>query len=140
MGAWDATSFGNDTANDWAYDLEDCNDLSYIEATLQKIFDAGSDYVEAPDAEEAIAAAEVLAWLCGRMAPVNSYTEKIADWVASHPIHPPLAVIQKALSAMERIQGELSELSELWEDDADWAASMADLRARLADSLSSAPK
>ena len=131
MGAWDATSFGNDTANDWAYGLEECNDLSYIDTTLQKILDAGSDYIEGPDAEEAIAAAEVLAWLLGRPTPVNAYTEKVAAWVAAHPIHPTAALTQKALSAIERIQGESSELPELWEEDADWAASMTDLRTRL---------
>src|SRR4051812_34261367 len=104
MGAWDATSFGNDHANDWAYDLEKANDLSYIDATLKKILDAGDDYIEAPDAEEAIAAAEVVAWLRGRPTPVNAYTEKIAEWVAAHPNLPLTAITQKALSAIDRVQ------------------------------------
>jgi hypothetical protein len=30
MGAWDATSFGNDTANDWAYELEEHGDLTHV--------------------------------------------------------------------------------------------------------------
>lgn len=46
MGAWDATSFRNDTATDWAYDLETYNDLSYIDATLQRILDAGDSYID----------------------------------------------------------------------------------------------
>ena len=131
MGAWDATSFGNDTANDWAYDLEKCDNLSHIEATLKKILDAGEDYIEGPDAEEAIAAAEVLAWLRERLTPVNAFTEKVAAWVADHPIQPPTAIIQKALSALDRIQRQPSELPELWKDDANWTAAMTDLRARL---------
>jgi hypothetical protein len=131
MGAWDATSFGNDTANDWAYGLEETSDLSYIEATLQKILDAGDDYIEAPDAEEAIAAAEVLAWLRGKPTPVDAYTEKIAEWVAAHPIQPPTAIIQKALSALDRVQQQPSELPELWENDPDWTASISDLCNRL---------
>ena len=131
MGAWDATSFGNDHANDWAYDLEKSNDLSYIDAALQTILDAGDDYIEAPDAEEGIAAAEVVAWLRGRPAPVNAYTEKIAEWVAAHPNLPLAAVTQKALTVIDRIQRQPSELPELWEDDADWAAAMTDLRNRL---------
>ncbi|MFZ4767039.1 MAG: DUF4259 domain-containing protein [Roseimicrobium sp.] len=131
MGAWDATSFGNDHANDWAYDLEKSNDLSYIDAALQKILDAGDDYIEAPDAEVGIAAAEVVAWLRGRPAPVNAYTEKIAEWVAAHPNLPLAAVTQKALTVIDRIQRQPSELPELWEDDADWAAAMTDLRNRL---------
>ena len=131
MGAWDATSFGNDTANDWAYDLEGCNDLSYIESTLQKVLDIGEDYLDSDEAVEAIAAAEILAWLRGRPVPVNGYTEKIAVWVASHPIQPSAAIIQKALSVLDRIERPESELPELWEGDPDWLASMADLRKRL---------
>jgi hypothetical protein len=131
MGAWDATSFGNDTANDWAYELEECNDLSYIESTLQEVLDTGDDYLDSDPAVEAIAAAEVLAWLRGKPTPVNSYTEKVAAWVSAHPIQPPAALIQKALAALDRIQQEPSELPELWEGDPDWTAAMADLRNRL---------
>jgi hypothetical protein len=128
MGAWDATSFGNDTANDWAYDLEECDDLSYIEATLQKVLDTGDD---SDAAVQGIAAAEVLAWLRGRPTPVNAYTEKIAAWVAAHPIQPPPAILHKALSALDRIHRQPSELPELWEGNPDWTASVADLRKRL---------
>jgi len=59
MGAWDTTSFGNDTANDWAYGLLESNDFSLIEATLQKVLDFGDEYLEAPEAEEGIAASEL---------------------------------------------------------------------------------
>lgn len=131
MGAWDATSFGNDTANDWAYELENVNDLSYIEATLQKILDAGDEYIEGPDAEEAIAAAEVVAWLRGRPTPVNGFTRKIDAWVAANRIQPPAALIQMAISAIDRIQQQPSELIALWDGNAEWAAAMSDLRHRL---------
>jgi len=132
MGAWDATSFGNDTANDWAYGLEECDDLSYIEAALQKILEEGEEYIEAPDAEEAVAAAEVVAWLRGKRSPVNAYTEKIAAWVDAHPIQPTPALTGKAQSVLDRIQREPSELLELWEGNPEWSASLAELRARLA--------
>lgn len=131
MGAWDATSFGNDHANDWAYGLEKCNDLSYIDTALQKILNAGDDYIEAPDAEEAVAAAEVVAWLRGRPTPVNAYTQKIAAWVTAHPNQPLTAITQKALSALDRIQQQPSELTDLWDGDPDWAAAMTGLRNRL---------
>lgn len=32
MGAWSYEPFGNDDANDWAYELEETDDLSHIEA------------------------------------------------------------------------------------------------------------
>jgi hypothetical protein len=132
MGAWDATSFGNDTANDWAYGLEECDDLSYIEAALQKILEEGEEYIEAPDAEEAVAAAEVVAWLRGKRSPVNAYTEKIAAWVDAHPIQPTPALTGKAQSVLDRIQRAPSELLDLWEGNPEWSASLAELRARLA--------
>lgn len=131
MGAWDPTSFGNDTANDWAYDLESFDDTSYIETTLQRVVDAGEDYIDGSDAEMAIAAAEVIAWLLGNPKPVNAYTEKIATWVAAHPIKPSPGLLQKAVFVLERIQREPSELPELWEGDLEWVEAMADLRSRL---------
>ena len=131
MGAWDTSSFGNDTANDWAYGLDDCSDLSLIESTLRKVADAGDEYIEAPDGEEAVAAAEVLAWLRGNRSPVNAYTEKVASWVDEHPISPPIEVVQLAVAVLDRLQREPSELIELWAEDSEWQAAMADLRARL---------
>ncbi len=111
MGAWDATSFGNDTANDWAYELEESDDLSFIDATLQKALDVGDGYLEAPDAEEAVAAAEVVAWLRGRSTPVNAYTEKIAAWVSAHAAAAPAPLAEKAVAALDRIQRQPSELA-----------------------------
>jgi hypothetical protein len=133
MGTWDETSFGNDKANDWAYGLEECDDLSYIDATLQRILDAGDEYLEGPDGDEAIAAAEVVAWLLGRPTPVNAYTKKVAEWVAAHPIQPTPELTQKAVSALDRILRPPSELLELWEESGSdrWTASVADIRARL---------
>jgi len=131
MGAWDATSFGNDKANDWAYGLDGSSDLSYIEAALQNILDQGDEYIETPDSEEGIAAAEVVAWLLGRPSPVNAFTQKIADWVAAHPIKPPQSTTDKALAVLTRIQREPSELKDLWEHDPDWIAAISDLQQRL---------
>ena|SRR5690606_22855797 len=131
MGTWDATSFGNDTANDWVYDLEECNDLSHIENSLQQVLDVGDDHLDSDLATEAVAAAEVVAWLDGKPSPVNAYTEKIATWVAANPIRPSAEIKQMALQALDRIQQDQSELLELWEGDPEWTAAMNDLRDRL---------
>ena len=131
MGAWDTSSFGNDTANDWAYGLDDCTDLSLIESALNQVGYAGDEYIEAADGEEAIAAAEILAWLRGNRAPVNAYTEKIASWVDAHPIVPPSALVEFAVGVLDRVQTEPSELMELWGEDSEWQKAMADLIVRL---------
>ena len=61
MGTWGVNSFENDAALDWTDGLERKSDLTYIEATLDRVLGRGTGYLEAPDAQEAIAAAEAVA-------------------------------------------------------------------------------
>jgi len=65
MGAWSYESFGNDDACDWIAQLEEHNDLGFVESTLDAVLAVGDDYLEAPEACEAIAAAKVVARLRG---------------------------------------------------------------------------
>jgi hypothetical protein len=134
MGAWAPDPFGNDTACDWNYSLEETDDLSLIESTLQKVHDAATEFLEAPHAEEAIAAADTIARLNGKFYVRNSYTESVDEWVAKHPITPPQALVDSAIGALERVQTDPSELLELWKESDDFAAwnkHMEDLKARL---------
>ena len=133
MGDWDASSFGNDTANEWAYSLERCSDFSCIQKALRRVLDAGDVYLEAAEAEEAVAAAEVIAWLRGWPGKVNSHTEKVATWVNAHPLRPSKALVKSALDALDRVQGAQSELAELWKGDTKWKAAMRNLRKRLSE-------
>ncbi len=132
MGAWGAGSFENDTACDWVWDLEETDDLSLVEAALERVLVAGSAYLEAPDAEEALAACEVVARLRGN---TGDDAEPVDEWVSTHrqlQIAPALA--QKSLAVIGRIEGLESELAELWEQSesfAEWKASIADLKARI---------
>lgn len=134
MGAWDTGIFDNDTACDWACGLKDAHDRALIERTLDAVLDVGDDYLEAPEAEEALAAAETLARLLGRGGVRNAYTEAVDAWVAAHPGRPSPELLGKARRAVARILGADSELRELWEDsdDADaWRQAVEDLQARL---------
>ena len=72
MGAWSHEPFGNDTACDWAYELDDATDLSIIESAIDAVLDEELDYIDASDAEEAIAAIEVLAKLLGHGTQTDS--------------------------------------------------------------------
>lgn len=133
MGAWGVGSFDNDTACDWAYDLQGMEDLSFVEETLDAVLQA-VEYLEAPEAEMAVAAAEVLARLRGNPAEKDAYTEKVDRWVESHPDTPPKSLIDKALKSLDRIQADNSELNELWEESdefAAWQGAVDDLRRRL---------
>jgi hypothetical protein len=132
MGAWSHEPFGNDTANDWAYDLKGTQDLSYIEAALDNVLDQGSEYLEAPTAEEAVGAIEVLAKLLGRGTQSDAYTEKVDAWVKSVNQKPTADLLRKAQRVIARILAKDSELLELWQEGDDsqqWQSSMAQLLA-----------
>lgn len=129
MGAWSHEPFGNDDANDWAYDLEETNDLSLIEEALDNVLEADDD-LDAPDASIAVAAVEVLAKLLGKGTQMDAYTEEIDEWVKSISIKPDAALIAKANRALDRVLDENSELRELWEEGGadDWLQSINALR------------
>jgi septation ring formation regulator EzrA len=134
MGAWDSDPFGNDTALDWSYSLEDYEGLELIEETLAKIEEMDDEYVEAPDAEQAIAAADTLARLKGKAYVKNSHTEAVDAWVAEQDLEVPQDLIDLALEVIDRIQSEPSELLELWEESenfAAWKKHLKDLKKRL---------
>ena len=134
MGAWNCDPFGNDTACDWVYDLEETEDLSFIVETLDKIQAAGNDYLDAFEAEEAIAAADTLARLKGKFYARNSYTEDLDQWVAKHPMTPPKKILDSAVRAIDRILTKPSELLELWSESGkfgEWQKHLTDLQQRL---------
>lgn len=133
MGAWSTDAFGNDDACDWAYRLEESDDLSAIietlEATIQR-----EGYLEAPLGSEAVAACEVVARLKGNWGTRNSYSETADKWVEGHPTTVPPELVQLAHDALAAVQSLDSELKELWDEanDKEWGKSIEDLRRRLA--------
>lgn len=134
MGAWGTGIFDNDTACDWAYTLEESDDLSVVEESLEKVISAGSEYLEAPDAEEALAAAEVIARLQGNCGDRNAYTETIDKWVSGRELKVSPELARKALSAIERVLTEPSEILELWNESEEldaWKASVSNLSSRI---------
>jgi len=134
MGAWGTGIFDNDTACDWAYTLEESDDLSVVEQTLEKVISAGFEYLEAPEAEEALAAAEVIARLQGNYGDRNAYTEIIDKWVLGRALRVSPELVRKTLLAIERVLTEPSELVELWKESEDfdaWKASISNLSSRI---------
>lgn len=114
MGTWSHESFGNDTANDWAYELEDATDFSVIEAALQMALDEGDEYLDADLAMEAIAAVEVIAKRLGKGTQSDVYTEKVDQWLETISEQPSDGLLSLAKRVLERIAADDSELKELW--------------------------
>lgn len=134
MGAWSHESFGNDTACDWVGDLEEGDDLAPVEAAFDAVLEAGEDDVDANDACIAIAAAEVVARLRGNFGVRDPYSEGVDAWVERVKLEPSADLVDKAISALERILGESSELAELWDEGEggeEWREAVADLQKRV---------
>ena len=134
MGAWGHGIFDNDTACDWGFSLEESDDLSVVEAALQKVVRTGSAYLEAPESEEALAAVEVVARLQGNFGERNSYTETIDAWVSKHRFEVSPELARTALATIDRILTEPSEIVELWQESGEfdaWKTSVENLRLRV---------
>jgi hypothetical protein len=133
MGAWGVQAFDNDDANDWAYGLDEVDDLSLVESAFAAV-EFADVYLEAPDGSTGLAACEVVASLNGNAGYTNAYTAKVDQWVAAHPLKPSSALLARANAAIDRILADDSELQELWsesDDNEQWIASVQDLRERL---------
>lgn len=129
MGAWGPGSFENDDAMDWLADLVDGGGMDVVESAFHGVADA--EYLEAPEASSAVAAAEVVAALAGR--PPAELPDEAAEWVAAHGRPPADRLMRQARAAVRRVRTD-SELKELWEEgeEADaWYACIDDLLRRL---------
>ncbi len=134
MGAWSHESFGNDDACDWVGDLVEGDDLVPVEAAFDTVLDIGDDYLEAPEASAAIAAAEAVARLQGNFGTRDAYSESLDEWVQRVALTPSPELSAKAKQAIDRILGDSSELAELWEESGEageWRAAVQDLRDRI---------
>ena len=92
MGAWGVLAFDNDTANDWASELEEADDLSIVESAFRELEEAAEDYLDADVASIALAACEVIARLLRNPGYSNASTEGIDSWVAAHKVKVPEAL------------------------------------------------
>jgi hypothetical protein len=130
MGTWSHEPFGNDTANDWAYELEDTTDFSVIDATLQTALDEGQEDLDADLAMEAIAAIEVLAKSLGHGTQTDVYTDKVDEWVDRISLKPSADLLQKAEQVLALVASDDSELKELWQESEEyelWANNLQQL-------------
>lgn len=83
MGFWGHLAFENDDTNDWAYGLDEVDDLSLVESTFDELEEVGEDYLDEEIACNALGACEVLARLLGKPGYTDTFTEKVDEWVAA---------------------------------------------------------
>lgn len=135
MGAWSVNSFGNDDALDWLDELITGDD-KLLMRTLRSVADLPeSEYLEAPEAAHAIAAAEIVAALRG-FPTTKEVPTTASAWISKSSAKVDQDLLSLALKSIDRIQNN-SELRGLW-DDTDhaqaWYAEIKDLKIRLGQS------
>lgn len=133
MGAWGNGSFDNDDAADFIADVTDGSDVAPVRDIFATVL-AADEYLEAPDASQAIAAAEIVAAALGRPTNAALQEDGLADWLErAMPIADP-GLAKQAMQVLDRILAPKSELRELWEESdefADWQAAIIGLRSHL---------
>lgn len=132
MSAWDTTPFDNDVAADFANDLDDLSDGERADAVRDALVRAAAEdgYLEADDAEVAVAAAALVAAQCPGGEAVDS---------AYGPVQPlpelPDDLRPLAVQALDNVLADDSELKELWAEASDarqWQLGVSQLRQVLA--------
>ncbi|WP_030549253.1 DUF4259 domain-containing protein [Streptomyces albus] len=126
MGTWDVGPFGNDTAADFSGTLDEAaveKRAGVVHAALTRVIDT-ADYLEAPESEEAVAAAALIAAQCpeGEPAdPVYGPKEPLPDLTDLRDL---------ALQALDRVMTAPSELMDLWDesDGGPWRTNIRNLR------------
>ncbi|HVI91527.1 MAG TPA: DUF4259 domain-containing protein, partial [Dongiaceae bacterium] len=88
MGAWGTGILENDTAQDFIAAVVDENDLSTIEEAIARVLRAGGDYLEAPEAEEAIAAVNLIARILGRDPEEPEDGDEVDEWISRCEVEP----------------------------------------------------
>lgn len=143
MGAWGLGSFENDDAMDWMSDFAEVQDMNLINATFDIVIENAGSYIEAPEASNALAAAEIIAAIKGNIHKdfpdyyLNKSEEIEAELIDFDKLKTGLIedVSQKALQVVRLIkENENSELKQLWQDTdefSDWLNDVNELEKRL---------
>lgn len=117
MGAWGTGPFDNDDALDLFLELEDASPedaAQRLRAALLVVTAEDESYLESPAANEAVAAAAVVAFSHSQSDPTGN--PRVAQWLVERA--PALGPEDEELAAkaLDRVCGEHSEWVELWSD------------------------
>ena len=138
MGAWGSGSFENDTAMDWAAEVQSVDD---VREPFERLKTVGSGYLDADLASEVVAAAETIAMLMGRKSA--DFPDGLAQRLAGAG-EPDSDLYHQARSALFQVSRN-SELAELWQEgveegaENEWLAVMTGLVDRLNPDLEETP-
>ncbi|AZM51260.1 hypothetical protein DMA15_00560 [Streptomyces sp. WAC 01529] len=127
MGTWDVGPFDNDTAADFGSDLDEAagdERGGIVRGALTRVIDIVG-YLEAPESEQAVAAAALVAAQCPQGEPADPV------YGPEEPLPDLTGLRELALQALDRITTEPSELMDLWaqsDGGGPWRANIRRLR------------
>ncbi|MCT2084785.1 DUF4259 domain-containing protein [Microbacterium enclense] len=127
MGTWSGEPFGNDTAADFAWELDGQKRWSVVRGALRTAL-RSKDPLDMDTACVAIAAAEVVAHGLGRPTQSDVYTESVEEFVC-RARRPSGRLVTAAERAVAAASAPGSELADGWMDDheQEWRAANARL-------------
>jgi hypothetical protein len=126
VSAWGFQFNENDGAQDFLADVTELRDWSSVAACLTDYVDNGGY----DDADEAVAASELVAAALGKPSPLLG--GELATWAAQHSEE--AAALRPVAANAVKLALSKSELNELWseaEEYSDWQATLGDLISRL---------
>ena len=126
MGAWGFQFNENDGALDFLGDVTDSRDWGSVAACLTDYVDNGGY----DDADQAIAASELVAAAIGKASPLLE--NELSAWAIQHSTE--AADLRPVAANAAKLALSSSELNELWseaEEYSDWQATLGDLISRL---------
>ncbi|MBA2114679.1 DUF4259 domain-containing protein [Bremerella alba] len=133
MGAWGHEIFDNDAACDWLDRLLLCDDLAWIETTLEQVNQADG-FFYANEASAALAACETLAHLRGRPGLHEASLDELKTWVDRHRHLATDSLVPLAGQTLTRISSDDCELKLLWQQGDQyqlWVATVEDVGRRI---------
>ena len=134
MGTWGAGSFDNDSVLDWLADVIEDGEPDVVRKALAAAADADADgYLDADEAQPALAAAEIVAAAIGRGDDRIADEDELLAWLSPRREAFGAADVALARRAVEHVLAK-SELQELWEEngpDTKWRPVVTELLRRL---------
>ena len=112
MSAWGNGPFENESAGDFIAVVCEGGGLDAIEDAFDHVLEAGGEDLESTSAEEAVAAAAIVA----RLKDGAPLAGKIENWLVQEQPAMSGELVAKARSALQRVMTAPSELLELWQD------------------------
>lgn len=135
MGAWGSEVYGNDDALELVDEVIGGGGVERLRAAFAHVLKTGDDYLEAPEAAQAVAAADIVSRLRGRNVPADTGVPELQEWLEGVDFFAAPAVVEEAGRALERVVKAPSELVELWTErgelDAAWANQVWRIAGRL---------